>query len=377
LNQEVYQKLAHHLDSLPSGYPSTESGVELRILERLFTPEEAELATHLTLLPEEARVVARRAAIDPAQAEQQLEKMARKGLIMDEILEGQPPRYQAAQFVIGIWEFQVDNLDPELIKDVDEYRAALLDEGWAKMPQIRTIPVEASMDASARVLPHERALKLLDSHDKFLVIPCICRQERTLVGEGCNKPEHYCLVLGSAADYYHRNNLGKLVDKAEMAEMIRQADKHGLVLQPTNAKEAVNICCCCGCCCGVLTSFKKYPRPGEMVYSAFVTTYDQEACTGCGACEDRCPMDALSMDEEKALFKPERCIGCGLCTTTCPGEALALTRRPESEKPKVPATFEKALLQLAQKRGRLGPGELASMLVKSKLDRLLAPRSKS
>jgi len=376
LKQEVYQKLARHLHSLPAGYPATESGVELRILRRLFTPDEAELATHLTLLPEEARVVARRAGIDPAQAEQRLEKMARKGLIMDEVLEGRPLRYQAAQFVIGIWEFQVNNLDPELIRDVDEYRAALIDEGWAKMPQIRTIPVEASMDATARVLPHERVLKLLDGHDTFLVTPCICRQERTLVGEGCDKPEHYCLMLGSAAEFFHRNNVGRFVDKAEMAEMIRQADKHGLVLQPTNSKEILNICCCCGCCCGVLTSFKKYPRPGEMVYSAFVTTYDQEACTGCGVCEDRCPMDALSLDDEKALFKPERCIGCGLCTTTCPSGALVITRRPEGESPKIPATFEKAMIQVARKRGRMGLGEMISMAVKSKLDRLLAPRPK-
>ena len=109
----VYRKLARHLDSLPCGYPVTESGVELKILERLFTPEEAELATHLTLLHEEARVVARRAGIDPSQAKKRLDEMARKGLIMDAVIEGQPPRYQAAQFAIGIWEFQVDRLDPE------------------------------------------------------------------------------------------------------------------------------------------------------------------------------------------------------------------------------------------------------------------------
>ena len=43
---EVYRKLARHLDNLPGGFPSTESGVELRILRRLFTPEDAELALH-------------------------------------------------------------------------------------------------------------------------------------------------------------------------------------------------------------------------------------------------------------------------------------------------------------------------------------------
>ena len=55
MNQDVYQQLAHHLDNLPAGYPATESGVELRILRRLFSPEEAALALRLTVLPEEAR----------------------------------------------------------------------------------------------------------------------------------------------------------------------------------------------------------------------------------------------------------------------------------------------------------------------------------
>ena len=36
---DVYKNLAKHLDNLPTGYPSTESGVELRILKRLLPPK--------------------------------------------------------------------------------------------------------------------------------------------------------------------------------------------------------------------------------------------------------------------------------------------------------------------------------------------------
>ena len=56
--QDIYEKLAKHLDNLPGGFPRTPSGVEIRILRRLFTPDEAKLAVHLTLIPEEPRVVA-------------------------------------------------------------------------------------------------------------------------------------------------------------------------------------------------------------------------------------------------------------------------------------------------------------------------------
>jgi len=66
--KDVYKKLAERLDNLPGGFPSTRNGVELRILRRLFTPEEAGFALHLNLMPEEVRVIARRAKISQEEA---------------------------------------------------------------------------------------------------------------------------------------------------------------------------------------------------------------------------------------------------------------------------------------------------------------------
>jgi hypothetical protein len=36
-----YRDLAKHLDRLPGGFPPSETGAEIRLLERLFTPDEA------------------------------------------------------------------------------------------------------------------------------------------------------------------------------------------------------------------------------------------------------------------------------------------------------------------------------------------------
>ena len=60
---DVYDALREHLDNLPAGFPSTESGVEIRILKRLFTPAEAELAVHLRPKLEPAAVIAERAGM--------------------------------------------------------------------------------------------------------------------------------------------------------------------------------------------------------------------------------------------------------------------------------------------------------------------------
>jgi NAD-dependent dihydropyrimidine dehydrogenase PreA subunit len=371
--ESVYRKLAKHLDNLPGGFPPTENGVELRILRRLFDPEEAELAMHLTLIPEEARVIAHRARRPVSDTAAKLDEMARKGLIFNIVSSKRPSLYMAAQFVIGIWEYHVNDLDPELIRDMNEYIATLVSP-WQKSPQLRTIPVGRSIRAETNILPYERAERLVSEQKHFLVAPCICRKERKMVGEGCDKPEESCLVLGWGVDYYRRNGIGRVITKEEALEILKRADEAGLVLQPTNAQKIVNICCCCGCCCQVLKNVKRHPRPASVVASPFVAMHDPETCKNCGNCISRCQMDALYLDGDRVVFNSERCIGCGLCVTTCPTHSLTLVRKPETGQPKPPRDIIEASLNLARSRGKLGPLSLAGMQLRSKLDRLLAAK---
>jgi len=372
---DLYRRLAQHLDDMPGGFPATESGVEQRILRRLFTPEDAELALSLTLLAEEPRVIARRAGIPPEEAARRLEAMEKKGLIYSIHTPGKPPQYMAQQFVVGIWEFQVNNLDPELIHDFEEYRPGLLDaEVWKKVPQLRTIPVGEAIDARMEVLAYERAEALVQAQDRFTVAPCICRREMRLVGEGCDKPLETCLSFGEAADFYQRNGLGRAITKEEALGILKEAEKAGLVLSPGNAKEPTFICACCGCCCGVLRTVKAYPQPATLVSSAFVAQVNLETCQGCGTCVERCQMEAVWLDDGKIVLEPDRCIGCGLCVTTCPTESLSLRRKPESAQPFVPKDVVDTNIKLGQARGKLTTAGMVGMVVKSKVDRLLAPR---
>ncbi len=375
MNDDIYRKLARHLDDLPAGFPPTEGGVELRILRRLFSPEEARLACHLTLIPEEIPVIARRAKIPREEASQRLEEMARKGLIFNMTSDGRPIRYMASQYVIGIWEYHVNDLSSELIEDMNEYLPTLIDtKVWRKAPQLRTIPVNRSVEAKLEVLPFEKAEELIDSQKKLLVAPCICRRERSVMGEECDKPEEACLIFGKAAEYYQRNGLGRLIEKQEALDILKQADEAGLVLQPSNAQRAANICLCCGCCCVVLRTLKKYPQPARLVSSPFYAVLNRDDCKGCGKCIERCQMDALQMEGDKASLDADRCIGCGLCVTTCPTGSLTLERKPDSEQPKVPRNLFEAATKLGRERGKLGPFRTAHMILKSKFDRLMALR---
>jgi electron transport complex protein RnfB len=367
-HERLYRRLAKHLDDLPGGFPATESGVELRILRRLFSVEEAELALHLTLILEEAASIAKRAGLPLEETEKRLDEMSRKGLIYSSRREGRPCLYMAAQFVIGIWEFHVDSLDRELVRDMEEYIPTLMDiDTWSRAPQLRTVPVGKSIPVEHKIMPYEKAEEMVSRHKRFAVAPCICRRERKLAGEGCDRIEESCLILGGGADYYAETGKGRYITKEEALALLEKAEEEGLVLQPSNSQKISNICMCCGCCCAVLRTIKKHPKPAEVISSAFTARLDSSVCTACEACLERCPMGALSMGEEGIALDPDRCIGCGLCVSTCPSGALTLIRKPEEKQKEVPETTVKAYINLAKARGKFSVAKLAKIWLRSRM----------
>lgn len=374
MSTDVYERFAGFLDQLPVPYPRTDSGVEIRILKRLFSPEEAELAMHLTLLAEESRVVARRARRPVHEVAQLLDEMARKGLIHARYDQGKPARYMVAPYVVGFYEGQVDHLSPEFVRDVDEYGPALNKSGfWRKAPQMRTIPVQASIEAAVEVMAHERAGELVRGHTSFAVSNCICRQANDAHGYHCSKPRETCMSFGWVADACVKHGRARRISLDESLELLAQADEAGLVLQPDNSKELAFICACCSCCCGVLHMLKYEPEPAKVAISSLRAAVNQEKCDGCAICEGRCQMEAISVNGGgTASVNHSRCIGCGLCVSTCPSQAVHLERRPASEQPRIPATMTQAYLGFARTSGKLGIPSLISMGAKSALDRLLA-----
>jgi ferredoxin len=281
----------------------------------------------------------------------------------------------ASQFVVGIWEFQVNRLDPELVADMETYIPVLFNtETWRRAPQMRTIPVNRSIDPRLPILPHEIATRLIEKKAHFVVAPCICRQERRLAGHGCDRPLETCISFGDAGSYFVQAGIGRRVNRRTVLNLLETADRAGLVLQPSNSRDPAWICCCCGCCCGVLRTVKTYPRPAELMAAAFSVKLDTSLCTGCGVCVQRCQMDALSLVESRACLDGRRCIGCGLCVSTCPAGALKLVRKPRERQSPVPANMAVALLRTAWKRKTLTPFSIVTQIGKSQRDRYFANR---
>ncbi len=350
---DVYTRLADHLDNLPAGFPATETGVELRILKRLFTAEEAEIAMGLGMMPEPCEAIAARLGRETDTLAPILAEMSRKGLIFRMSRSGQE-NYMAAQFVVGIWEYHVNDLDEDLIRDVNEYIPYLMKKGWTdiKTKQLRVIPVAQSVNAEMAVTPYEAAEEIIRQQSKIVLAPCICRREHEMMGAGCGKPLEACLTFGSGAYYYEQNGLGREISQDEALGLLKTAEEAGLVLQPSNSQKPINICMCCGCCCQVLKNMRTLDKPTLAVHTNYYAEVIAEECTACETCVERCQVDAITVDDVAEVNR-DRCIGCGLCITACPTDAMVLKQKDDGARYVPPGNTVETYINMATERGKI------------------------
>ncbi len=330
--KDVYQRLAEFLDAFPQRYPiNTESGIELKILRYIFTPEEAQMAMQLKATPESAGEIAARLGADPQETEDMLYNMSRKGQIVRIGKPGQH-RYMATAFLVGFLEFQANRMTPELAHDMKTFEPILFRDSWlkGKTRALRTVPIAESVAPQVQVMPYESAEAVIKSAKHIAVAECFCRKISGMRNESCDRPSEICFQFGSMTHYFVENGLGRYISQEEALALLKKGVDAGLVCQVTSAQEPGAICMCCECCCVALRIYKEQPAPAELVNSNFFARVKEDECTGCGLCIDRCPMDAVVL-EDSASVKPERCIGCGLCATACPTEAVKLYRKDREQ----------------------------------------------
>ena len=140
-----------------------------------------------------------------------------------------------------------------------------------------------------------------------------------------------CLQFGPGAEAYLHLGLSRQISKEEALEVLKVAEKEGLVLSPLNALYPTGFCLCCACCCEYLGNKRKLPRPVEFFETNYYAVITPDQCTGCGTCVDRCQMDALTLIDEISTVNRDRCIGCGICVPTCPEEAIKLQKIDEEK----------------------------------------------
>jgi electron transport complex protein RnfB len=353
MSEDVYRKLAQRLDAIPNGFPATESGVELRLLAKIFAPEEAALASVMRLGREPAADIAARAGVDPAAARRTLKQMVRRGLIRVSKGERQLV-FGLMPFAVGFYEEQLPRLDEEMATLVEQYFQETQGGTIAHSPPSihRVIPVEEAIPFDLEIFPYERATEMIGSAKSWAVRKCICRVQQRLVGKGCDHPIESCLVFAPVEGAFANSRVDRAITQEEALRILRETEACGLVHTTGNYRDGLGyICNCCTCCCGILRGVAEFGIPTAVAHSDFYAVVDVESCVGCGDCVERCQFGALVTPEEMCVVDYARCVGCGACASVCPTDALRLERRPEGKTPPLPADHQEWIAWRAGERG--------------------------
>jgi Pyruvate/2-oxoacid:ferredoxin oxidoreductase delta subunit len=352
MSDEVFSKLAKILDTLPNGFPPTPDGLELKILKKIFTPEEADLFCDLRLTPETAEEIAARTGRPVEGLEEMLTSMCRRGEVAGTELAG-VRSFAMMPWIVGIYEFQVDRMDREFCEMLEQYSAYFGPQMIAFGPRfMQTIPIEEQIPSKQEALPYEQVSHLIENGKSFRVTQCICKKERGLMDEPCSKPEAVCMQIGLVPDEKSLNNWGEPISKEEAYRLLRTSEEAGLVHLTSNWETGHwFICNCCGCCCGVLKAINQFGLT-DFVNSHFYAEIDPDECNACGIClDDRCQVGAIEETEDSYRVITDRCVGCGLCVTECPTEAIKLVRKPEEDITHPPKDEESWNQERARLRG--------------------------
>jgi Pyruvate/2-oxoacid:ferredoxin oxidoreductase delta subunit len=367
-----YIKLQRHLNRQAVGFPATRSGAELRILAHIFTPRQARIATCLSYQFQSLEQIYDKARhwVDSIEAlAQELSDLQAKGGLETKIEEG-VSYYCNAPLVVGMYEFQLNRLTPEFLRNFDTYKSssqfavALLS---TQRPQMRTIPIAESITVRHAVSTYDEVKSLLrQAQPPYAIFECICRKTKALKGEACHmtRRKETCLAVGHMAQTALNCGAGREISLDETLSIMDQNQKEGLVLQPSNTQKAEFICSCCGCCCGMLNMQKRLPMPLDFWTTNYYAAIDPALCTSCGKCQRRCQVNAATngAKKEPARIDVTRCIGCGLCVPTCPGQAITLVKKPTEIKP--PRTRQDLYDEImAKKKGAWGKLKLQGSLV--------------
>ena len=350
MHLEILRKLRSHLEQHPWSFPATDDELELKVLDHLFTDDQAALAMVMTAKGESAEDIAKRYGKSVKEVVDILETMAKKGAIYKE-----KNRYSLAAYAPGIYEFQVKALNEDMAALYDAIGAKSAPKFYSnKTAFSRTIPVESALPNNIEIAPFERASEIIKTSETIALADCVCRTKKGLLKKPCSRPrDEICIILNGWADFYIENDLARKVTVDEALKAIKRGYDAGLVHQASNYRNSpIFMCQCCSCCCGIMKSFTILDLPTALVKSNYTPVIDRETCTDCGACIKICPTGSLSLTESHLVWDPKRCIGCGLCTRECPTEAITLKKKSPAEITVPPVDLDELLTIVAHETGR-------------------------
>jgi len=344
---DVFDKLAERL-----GAPGSKHFA--RILEAMMTSEEAQI---LLEVPDwmTAKELAKKLKVDEKSLQPKLDDMEQR-----QIIRKSPQGYITPANIVAFHHGAIGWLREDLKAKVyplwgdfffAEWRDILVD-GFIKRKESgapgahRVVPAYKALRASPDIKPeqilwYEDMEQILRTSERTIFMMCGCRG----LWRKCDSPIDVCLQVQYPTPGERRNRESTQFIKPpkeatfeEALAIIDDCEDRGLVHIPLNTSQGDLICNCCDDCCMVINPLVKRGKVHEILTpSRYRAKVNQELCSGCQTCIERCKFDAIEMQKVtgskklKSTIIKEHCMGCGVCVITCPKQALTLelVRPPE------------------------------------------------
>jgi Pyruvate/2-oxoacid:ferredoxin oxidoreductase delta subunit len=375
--KDEYRQLVDRLGRGPVALPEPEDPRAWEgwreILEILYTPEEAALASRLPLRPTPLDRLSVKLGVSEAELGQRLDAMCDKGVVLDLVHPATGKKsYLLSPPVIGFFEYSLmrakDSIpkkrmaealhaytrgDPTFAREVFGHDTVV---GRALVHE-----TALADDPLPDVLDWERATEVVGGARRWAVSLCFCRHQAEHLGEACGNEVESCLSLNAGAEFVARRGFGRAIGREEALDIMRRSREHGLVQIADNVMDRPTyVCNCCGCCCEQLRGISDYGL-AAVNPSGFEPRHDAATCAGCSRCARACPVGAIAMvpgrvpGQPKSSLRPkvdrDACIGCGVCADACHKRALRMWR--SAEPPRVPASSVERVVRQALERNRL------------------------
>jgi len=338
---EIYTRLANHLHAM--GYPIKEGLDE--ILRANFNPLEAEVVlalptNNIPLQPLSIDHIVSKVDLPREELIEVLQGLARRGHVFSGKTEKGEKGYALVHRGFGgfaqvsFWKGERSPFAKKMADLLDTYYQGktLMQSIETQTKRFQFIPLNKTIEPQMQaVYPFVMLEKVVEKARSIAVAHCPCRMRGQLQGRGCDYPLEVCLKFDEMADHLIENELAREVTKEEALEIIKRSEEAGLVHFVDNAMGDIkHNCNCCSCHCWALSPIKERKIPRDVIMATyFIRETDEGKCSGCGACVDVCPVDALTMGDDFPIVDRDWCVGCGLCSAQCPTSAAKL--RPKSD----------------------------------------------
>lgn len=337
----VYVRMRNRINRIGKGIGSIPSANSYEMIMELWSEEDAE--NYLKMPLHQAFTAANyavEAGITEEAASAILEDQAHRNLIW-RMVRGDQPYYALMPYINGFWEFgELDRALHGTMEDVAKFDSLGISgtdpnsNGYdTTFPLFRSYPISKDVVEGGELHPYEDWRAIIKRHKTITVSPCQCRTMWQALGVPYPEehPMNTCLSLGEMAEYFIENDIGKQITQDEAIAIVEDIISKGMVVEAICAKNPDIICCCHSDSCGNLMGFRGIDGKGACAkyYNAYTLAYDKDKCLKCGLCVDKCPMHAISQDEDGYVVLDDACVRCGQCVPVCPGKARILKAIPD------------------------------------------------